>query len=246
MSVRILTYNIHHGTDARNRPSLDRIADVIADSNASIVCLQEVDRNYGPRSGHADQVAELAERLGMRSHYGAAISRRGGQYGNAILAEGHIDAARVHKLPTPEGTEPRCATAAVVTTDLGALHVISTHLTVGLDMSPTRRRQVTALADIVAASAGPVVIAGDFNTGARHRELADLEQATSNAARAVRWSPARLGLLWGRPHAATFPVRRPRRRIDRIYVTGLRVRSLRVMPGDASDHRALLAEVDKA
>lgn len=244
MSVRILTYNIHHGADARNRPSLHRIAGVIADSGAEIVCLQEVDRNFGARSGHVDQVAVLTDRLGMHGHFGAALSRRGGHYGNAILSRGAMCDTRVHDLPTPEDIEPRRAVAATVSTDIGPLHVVSVHLTVGPDMGAVRRRQVSVLVDTVAAMAGPVVVAGDFNTGAR-RQLSEIEHAMSSAGSALRWSPARLGLLWGRPYAATFPVRAPRMRIDRIYVTGLRVRSLQVLPDAPSDHRALLIEATK-
>ena len=244
MSVRIMTYNVHHGTDVDDRPSLDRIAEEIIASKASIVCLQEVDRRFGARSGHADQFTELTDRLAMNGHFGPAISAHGGQYGNAVLADGTIDAETVHLLPTPADSEPRNATAAVISTDLGRLHVISTHLTVGPTMGMVRRRQVTALADIAAASPLPTIVAGDFNTGARRSQLAELEQSMTHTTRAKPWSLARLGLLWGRPYGATFPVRRPKMRIDRIYVRGLRVTSCHVLSGGGSDHRPVVAEVD--
>lgn len=238
-----MTYNIHHGADAHDRASLPRIAALLAETRADVVCLQEVDRNYGPRSGHADQVAELGDRLGMHTHFGATIDRRGGQYGNALLARCGIGERRVHQLPTPPKIEARCAVSGDITTELGPVRVITTHLTVGPAQTSVRREQLDVLAELVAASPIPTVLTGDFNTGSRRGELAVLERSMSNALRPRRFAAARLGLLWGRPHGATFPVRWPVSRIDRVYVSGLRVARTRVLPGDPSDHRALLVEL---
>ncbi|GAA4895333.1 endonuclease/exonuclease/phosphatase family metal-dependent hydrolase [Stackebrandtia albiflava] len=242
--LRVLTYNIHHGADAAERPSLDRIGRLIADSDADVVCLQEVDRNFGPRSAHRDQVAWLADGLAMHAHFGASITRRGGRYGNAILSRGALTDTRVHALPTPEGVEPRCAVSAVAATPLGEVAVFTTHLTVEPALADVRRQQLELIAGLVAETSGPAVVTGDFNTGSRRGELSVLEKAMHDVRRSRRFSPARWSLLWGRPSGATFPARWPLRRIDRIYVSGpLRVASTRVLPGRGSDHRALLAEL---
>jgi len=42
--VRVLVYNIHAGTDAERRDNLERVAEIIRQSRADIVLLQEVDR----------------------------------------------------------------------------------------------------------------------------------------------------------------------------------------------------------
>ncbi len=68
--VRVITYNIHHGTDADEQPTLDRIASLIASENADIVALQEVDRAWSPRSAYRDQMAILADTLDMHAYFG--------------------------------------------------------------------------------------------------------------------------------------------------------------------------------
>jgi len=68
-SVRVVTYNIHAcvGVDRRYEPA--RIAAVLREIDADIVCLQEVDVRRGTRL-HGDQAAYLAEATG---HYTAGL-----------------------------------------------------------------------------------------------------------------------------------------------------------------------------
>jgi len=53
-TIRIMTYNIHHGAGIDGKVDIDRIAKVIARENADIVALQEVDRGVerSHRIGH--------------------------------------------------------------------------------------------------------------------------------------------------------------------------------------------------
>ena len=60
--IRIVSYNIRHGTDYRDYPSMDRIVAVLSDLDADVIALQEVDMNL-PRSGRQKQAAELARDL---------------------------------------------------------------------------------------------------------------------------------------------------------------------------------------
>lgn len=68
--IRVITYNIHHGTNADEQTTLDRIASLIASENADIVALQEVDRSWSPRSAYRDQMAALADTLDMHAYFG--------------------------------------------------------------------------------------------------------------------------------------------------------------------------------
>ncbi|HSK08382.1 MAG TPA: endonuclease/exonuclease/phosphatase family protein, partial [Vicinamibacterales bacterium] len=78
-SLRVMTYNIHHGSgniECTNVPGeaecaldLDAIAEVIRMHDADVVGLQEVDR-FWRRSGTVDQPAYLAKVLGMHYCYG--------------------------------------------------------------------------------------------------------------------------------------------------------------------------------
>ena len=110
-SLRVMTYNIHHGsgniecTDVPGGPEceldLDAIAEVIRTHDADVVGLQEVDR-FWRRSGIVDQPAYLAEVLGMHYCYGPNLvhppdshSTVPHEYGTAILSRFPIlDCAR--------------------------------------------------------------------------------------------------------------------------------------------------------
>ena len=238
----MLTYNIHHGADATNRPDLPRIAATIAGAEPDLVCLQEVDRRWGRRSLHADQIAELSERLGMQAHFRAALTRgTDGRYGNAVLSPHPVTASAGVWLPTPAGLEPRRAAVARVALPSGPVTAVSVHLTVGPRLREVRTEQQHRLVELLSTLDGPVVVAGDFNTGRTRRDLSVLNSALRYA-RPRRPSPRHWSALWGRPAGATHPVRWPTRRIDRVYVSAeWTVVTVRVLPSRASDHRALLA-----
>lgn len=71
--LRVATYNIHHAQGADGVLDLERIAQVLSDSGADVIGLQEVDRHWGERSENLDQAAWLGERLGMHVIYGANL-----------------------------------------------------------------------------------------------------------------------------------------------------------------------------
>ena len=75
-TLRVLTYNIHHGAGVDGKLDLKRIASVITGSKADIVALQEVDRNTA-RAGKVDQVAELARLTKMNALFGPNIKSLG-------------------------------------------------------------------------------------------------------------------------------------------------------------------------
>lgn len=79
VSTTVMSYNIHHGVGIDGQLSLQRIADVIRDSGAEIVGLQEVDRHYGERSDFKDQAKELADLLGYHYAYGANLDLEPGK-----------------------------------------------------------------------------------------------------------------------------------------------------------------------
>jgi len=241
---RILTYNVHRCVGADRRIDLGRVAEVIAAEAPDIVALQEVDVGRA-RTGGVDQAHALARRLGMASHFNAALRVEEEQYGDAILT------TRVERLvkagPLPgyariPRLEPRGA--LWVSVDLGGrreLQVINTHL--GL---VPREQQIQA-----AALAGdgwlgaidrrdPVILVGDLNATHRtvvHRTLA----SRLNDAHALR--PA------GESRVATFPASMPMLRIDHVFVSaGIRVLSLRTIASPlaraAPDHLPLVMDFE--
>ncbi len=83
-SLRVLTYNIHHGAGTDGVLDLSRIASIISAANPDIVSLQECD-NGVPRTNNVDEVARLAQLTGMQSYFAKARPLDGGSYGDGVL-----------------------------------------------------------------------------------------------------------------------------------------------------------------
>lgn len=119
MCINILTWNIKVGQNkdggypVSKTGNLDRIADLIKESKASIVCLQEVDA-YTLRSGiKTHQAAYISDRLtfttGKVWNYKYIVSKNmnPGYYGNAILSCYPMTTALKIHLPKVNSKEDR-------------------------------------------------------------------------------------------------------------------------------------------
>ena len=230
--VRIVTYNTHGcvGTDRVHDPA--RIADVIVESGADVVALQELDRGRR-RSGGSDHAADIACRLEMSYHFAAVREVDDGHYGNAVISRWPVRVVHAGVLPGTElGREPRGALwAAVDVPDVGELQVITTHLGLGVR---ERRRQVDALLlePWLGRSPRATVVCGDLNAHPWGRTCRRLGTCLRRA------SSRRL-----RPDA-TFPSRSPILPIDHVFTSpDLEVVSVEVIATPlarrASDHLPL-------
>jgi endonuclease/exonuclease/phosphatase family metal-dependent hydrolase len=244
MRLRLMTYNVHRCVGVDRRLDVERVAEVIADMQPDVVALQELDVGR-KRTGGVDQAHRLAEILGMRSHFHAALSVENERYGDAILTalpEKLIKAGPLPGYHRLKGLEPRGA--LWVCLDLGddrRLQVINTHL--GL---VPREQQIQAAALIgekwLASEAftPPAVLLGDFNAtpfSATYRLLCSvLRDAQADC---------------GKAPTATFPSGFPLLRIDHVFLAGeIKVVSVE-SPYDArarvaSDHLPLVVELDLA
>lgn len=224
--LRVLCWNLHHGVGEDGKLDLVRIADLIRAQRPDLVALQEVDQRCR-RSGSVDQTAELARLTGMHGVFGKAMDHDGGEYGQAILSRHRIAGTKVHRLPG-DG-EPRIAFAAEI--EAGGERV--TFVTVHLDHRGDERRvkQAETLAKVLAATAGPVVLAGDFN---------DVPGSPALSVFGEPWKP-----VVKREPVATHPAGRPEKEIDHLFVRGLEpVGKAVVLPeAVASDHRPVSAVV---
>ena len=238
-SIKLLTYNVHSciGNDRKLDPG--RIASVIAEAEADIVALQEVDV-LRRRTGGVDQAHAIASLLKMQAHFHPALSIAEEQYGDAIITALPTGAIKAGALPSIG--EARGALSVEILVGDRKLLVVNTHL--GL-RGRERIAQMTTLLKsgwLRGPSDEPVpsILCGDFNaipSSATYRlaarSLADAQLVGSAAPR------------------ATFPSRYPLMRLDHIFVTEdlvvqratvLQTRLTRV----ASDHLPLLAEISFA
>jgi endonuclease/exonuclease/phosphatase family metal-dependent hydrolase len=233
----VLVYNIHAGKDAAGVPNLERIAELVRDTRADLVLLQEVDRNT-QRSGPVDQPATLARLTGYAVAFGRTIGFQGGDYGIAILSRWPIAQDTLVPLVvtappgrTAEGREQRGVLRATISTPAGPLALLNTHLDhTGEDV--WRLQEIATVLRVASSVEGmPLLLGGDFNATPQSAVHAELRAAGYRDA----WSEC------GQGDERTFPARAPVRRIDYLYLSGATTcRSARVLPGEASDHRAVL------
>jgi len=160
-TLRVMTYNIHHGEGTDQRFDLDRLAKIIRDAQPDLVALQEVDRKTDRASG-VDQAEELARKTGLHMAFGKSISLPGGDYGNAILSRLKLGKVVVHKLPSPEEGEPRVALAVEFEGPGRRTSMfVSTHL---CHLSEANRlAQVKQLDELLSKADRRVILAGDLN-----------------------------------------------------------------------------------
>ena len=238
-NVRVLTYNIHAcvGMDGELAP--ERIARVLSQTGADVICLQELDVNR-KRSGHQDQARQIAESLDMNFHFHPAWHIEGERFGNAILTHFPLQLVRAEGLhQQQESRSKRGAVWVQVEIEPGTcLQVISAHLSI---YPKEHLRQVEELyKDWVqpAEALGPVVLCGDFNArpaSAAYRYLAgkmlDVETSTGRAR-----------------HQSTYFSPRPVTRLDHIFVnSAAQPMNCQVITSrlaqEASDHLPLMTDL---
>ncbi len=140
--MKLVSYNIQHSRGRDGRYDLARIVRAI--DGADIIALQEVER-FWPRSGMADQPAELAALLpgyywvygpgfdmDASTAEGGVVENRRRQFGNMLLSRWPIVSSRLTVLPKMRSLShfnmDMPALEGVVATDSGPLRVWSIHL----------------------------------------------------------------------------------------------------------------------
>ncbi len=232
-TLRVLTFNIHHGEGTDGKVDLQRIARLIKDNKIDLVALQEVDQN-AKRTGHRDFPKELAILTGMDPVFGKNLDLEGGGYGNAILSRYPITSATNLHFPKIVPGEQRGMLMTTIRAPQGRLTFVAVHL-------DHRRPEQDRLASVemIHKTLQPIrnniIVAGDFNATPKtetHRQMVK-ENFFRDA-----W------LEVGQGNGFTIPSENPRSRIDYIFYRGLTPRSATVPTSNASDHLPLIAEFE--
>jgi len=161
-TLRVLTYNIHHGEAMDKKFDYERLAKVINDLSPDIVALQEVDIGTERASG-VDQAARLGKLCKMHHAFGPAMPHQGGQYGEAILSRFPIEKVLVHPLPYQFEQEPRAALEVRIRpAGIGPIAFVGTHLC--HQKVENRTQQTLRMNWLFPKPEGyPIILAGDFN-----------------------------------------------------------------------------------
>ncbi|EAQ50542.1 probable secreted protein [Leeuwenhoekiella blandensis MED217] len=176
--LKVLSYNIHHANPPMHKDSIDlsAIIQVIKDSDADLVALQEIDSDT-QRSGSGNQAQKIGDALGMQVFFGKSIDFQNGAYGVAILSRFPIIASKVYKLPSKPETqgEPRVlALSLIQLPDAQTIWFASTHLDSQKE-DTNRILQIAELLNITTNLNQPVLVAGDFNAVANSPVIASLD-----------------------------------------------------------------------
>ena len=223
--IRIMTYNIRGSIGMDNEMSVERIADVIRDSNARVVCLQEV-HALRKVSKFTDQPIELAKLLNMRVAFQINYREGAGGLGNAILTTHELDHTRSHIL-TSTG-EQRGLLEVGVRAPEGPLTVFCTHLGLNENERLTQVKEMAALIDTVKT---PKVLCGDLNSQPKQAPIVELLNSTG---------------LYDADHDGpkTFDSAKPSIRIDYVMPDpSIKLMGTKVITTQASDHLPLIADL---
>ncbi len=232
VTLRVLTYNIHHGEGMDGRIDLERIAGIIRRSEADLVALQEVDRGVA-RSGGIDEAERLGELTGMQAVFEKNIDFGGGEYGNAVLSRRPVEFRENHFLPQSPGGEQRGVLEVHVRVGEQKVIFLATHLDHRAD-DGERMNSMAVLKELAASHADePIIVAGDFNAVPESRVLAEAMNFLSNSCEVADSCEC------------SYPADKPAQRIDHVLFrqrSGWRCIACRVLSEPvASDHRPVLA-----
>ncbi len=218
--VKIMSYNIHHGKSLTGRHTLDEMAELIRESGAEIIGLQEVDSSV-PRSKLKNQIKYLAQALEMYYAYGENVSIYGGRYGNGILSKYPIEYSE--NLLLPSNREQRGLLNSIINVNGRRINFMVTHL--GLN-SEERQKQLKSIQSYMGTLFNEVILVGDFNTLPGDSALNELKRKMVD-----------LGWAMGQNETPTFDFPFLSKRIDYIFVPpGYEIIDYEVMKSRASDH----------
>ena len=217
--LQVMSYNVRHCAGMDLVVDYDRTASVIVQQQPDVVALQELDSMTG-RSGHRDQLDELASRTGYHPIFGAAIDFDGGQYGVGILS--HEIPLSIRRIPLP-GEEPR----VLLVVELEDYVIACTHL----DLDEAQRlASVPLIVEEAQQWQKPFLLVGDWNDTPDSELLEVMTQHFT--------------VLSG--DEATYPADEPTECIDYVAVFDGRAKAIESHVIDepaASDHRPLVVWV---
>ncbi len=242
IEVRVMTFNIRHGTDEDNDLDLESVADDIASAKAQVVGLQEVDRHRSARSDFVDQAKWLAHRLHM--HFAFGLNRvtppkkghkKPGLHGLVVLSKFPILAARNHMLTNIKykyrPTKQRSLLEVVVDVKGTKVSFYNTHL--DNQRKEQRVAQMKEILAITRQSGRPSILVGDLNS-----------QPFSEVVALAKTQFHDVLADLGEGDEPTFPYDDPDRRIDYILTRGpISARWATVIDTGSSDHMPVLASL---
>lgn len=233
LTLRVMSYNIHHAEGLDGKLDVARVARVILEARADVVGLQEVDRGVA-RTQKRDLPGEFAKLTGMQVVFAKNIPHQGGDYGTAVLSRFPIKRTAHTPLKMIGRGEQRGLQQVLLDVHGREVLFLNTHLDHRRDPAE-REESVREIRSLVAAAGTtPLILVGDFNASPDSAAIGVLRQFLTDA-----WTVA------GQGPGFTIPVKQPTHRIDYVWVTAATIEplSMSVLESEASDHLPIVAEL---
>ncbi|MFC4546711.1 endonuclease/exonuclease/phosphatase family protein [Paenactinomyces guangxiensis] len=235
--IKVLTFNIHHGRGTDRQKNIDRTLQVLKESDADLIGLNEVDKHFSKRSYHEDQISWLAHHLQMYHAFGPTLtlkSRRYNrirQFGNAFLSRYPIVSQTNHRLHFYGGKiGGRGLLEMSVHVHHQPVQVYVTHLSLNPFL---HHKQTNFIIGQLMNHHQPVILLGDWNMKPHSRGWKKLTQYLTDASTVSE-----------RKRSYTFPSFHPKTQLDYIFTSHhFQVASTKVIKKipAASDHLPLMA-----
>lgn len=228
-TIKVMTFNIHHGKGMDKHVDLKRISEVITSSNADIIGLNEVDKKFSKRSHFVDQIESLANELNFYYAFSPSITNKSdNQYGNGVLSRYPLISNKNQTFNFfPRFVEGRSLLEATVEVNQKPVNIYVTHLS----LHPYLHRLQTEM--ILRRVRNPAIILGDWNMKPNSKRW---ERVIENYVDV--WNE------FGKGAGNTYPSPKPRTRLDYIFVS----KEIKILSTEiydkipiASDHLPLLA-----
>lgn len=226
-SIRVMTYNIQYGKGLDGIQDLNRIAEIIKESNADIIGLQEVER-LSSRSNFINQTKFLAEKLNMYAVFSPALKIGTFQYGNAVLSRFPIIDAQ--KVSIKSQQEPRNILMTKIDLFGQEIVFISTHL--GLSQAE-RLEHVNKIITSLTPHNLPTILVGDWNSRPNSKEVQKIKAILNDNHQ-----------LAGSNKGYTFPSKQAEARIDYIFTSSdIKVFNNQTIKTYVSDHLPVISDI---
>jgi endonuclease/exonuclease/phosphatase family metal-dependent hydrolase len=228
-TIRVMDYNVHNGFNTAGRLDLEAVANIIEESGADVVGLQEISRGW-LIWGSTDMLTWLSQRLDMPYVSGPTSDA---QWGNAILSRYPIVSAETFPLPPDNLLMLRGYIVAEIDVGSANLTVIDTHFTHRGEHDEIRELQASVLVSAWNGAAVTVIV-GDMNAVPDSDAMRILSSAgLVNVAAEIGTRPI-----------YTFSADNPNRQIDYIWTSpDLGFSDLEIFQTTASDHLPVVATI---
>ena len=230
--IEIMTYNIHHGADANEIPTIDSIGKYIKESTVQIVGLQEVD-SVCIRSDKRDHPAELGKMTGLESHFTRHFPFQGGAYGQGLLSKYtavNLQNISIPILPLSSGKSVSMLVADLEITPGKELTIAVVHLDYRNQAS--RLNQIEMIWEVLQNKNRNLILMGDINAMPGSPALKLLSKSFDR--------------FQQNPEPYSFPADNPDRRIDFVFVrkgSDLKITNERIDRVPYSDHLPVITTI---